>query len=202
MRFKKLLPLLIAVVLLASGVWVIAQEGEEMSPEQQKMMDLMMKYGTPGEGHKLLEPFVGEWQVANRWWSSPDAPVEESQGISKIYWILDGHYLMEKFNGMMGDIPFEGTGIFGYDNYAQKYNSLWIDSYSTMFFLQTGTCNEDGSIFTFEGTYDDYMTGQKNKKSKTVLRVVDKDTRILEMFDTAPDGQEYRSMEMTYTRKK
>ena len=57
-------------------------------------------------------------------------------------------------------------------------------------------------MFTFEGTYDDYMTGQKNKKSKTILRVMDKDTRVLEMFDTAPDGQEYRSMEMTYTRKK
>ena len=74
MRIKKLLSLLIVAVLLASGVWVMAQEGEEMTPEQQKMMELMMKYGTPGEGHKLLEPLVGEWQAASRWRSSSGWP--------------------------------------------------------------------------------------------------------------------------------
>jgi hypothetical protein len=57
-------------------------------------------------------------------------------------------------------------------------------------------------VFTFEGTYDDYMTGQKDKKSKSIIRFVDKDTHVLEMFDTTPDGQEYRSMELTYTRRK
>lgn len=201
MRFKRLLPLVIAAALLALAVWAIAQEGEEMSPEQQKMMELMMKYGTPGEGHKLLEPFIGEWDVASRWWASPDAPVDESEATSSASWILDGRFMMEKFNGMMGEIPFEGMSIIGYDNYAKKYNSLWIDSYSTMFFLQSGTCNEDGTMFTLEGTYDDFYTGQKDKKSKTIIRIFDEDTRAMEMYDLTADGKEYMSMEITYTRK-
>ena len=201
MRLKKLLPFVIAAALVASGVWVIAQEGEEMSPEQQQMMELMMKYGTPGEGHKLLEPFVGDWSVTNKWWASPDAPVDESEATSTVQWILDGRYMMEKYNGRMGEIPFEGMGIVGYDNYAKKYNSLWIDSYSTMFFLQTGTANDDGTIITLEGTWDDFYTGQKDKKSKTIIRLFDEDTRVSEMYDYTADGKEYMSMEITYTRR-
>jgi hypothetical protein len=201
MRLGKLLPLVLAAVFLASGVWVTAQEGEEMSPEEKEIMELMMKYGTPGEGHKLLEPFIGEWSVTTKWWASPDAPVDESEATSSASWILDGRYMMEKFSGMMGDIPFEGMNIIGYDNYAKEYNSLWIDSYSTMFFLQTGTANEDGTIITLEGTYDDFYTGQKDKKSKTIIRVFDEDTRVTEMYDLTADGKEYMSMEILYTRK-
>ncbi|UCC80757.1 MAG: DUF1579 domain-containing protein [Candidatus Zixiibacteriota bacterium] len=201
MRLKRLLPYVIAAALAISAVWVIAQEGEEMTPEQKEMMELMMKYGTPGEGHKLLEAFIGEWNVTARWRSSPDAPVDESEGTSRVYWILDGRYLMEKYNGRMGEIPFEGMGIVGYDIYAEEYNSLWIDSYSTGFFMQTGTANEDGTIITLRGTYDDFYTGQKDKKSKTVLKIIDKNKHTTEMFDTTPDGKEYGSMELTYTRK-
>lgn len=203
MRLKRLLSLVIAAALLASGVWVIAQEGEEMTPEQQKMMELMMKYGTPGEHHKMLESSIGEWDIVTKWWPAPGAPADESNATSKVEWILDGRYIMETVEGMMDEeIPFTGIGIVGYDIYGQKFNSLWIDNMSTMFFLQTGTCNEDGSVFNFEGTYDDIMTGQKNKVSKSTITVLDNDKRVMEMFDTAADGKEYKSMELTYTRKK
>ena len=114
---------------------------------------------------------------------------------------MGGRYMQESVEGMMDEIPFKGMGIVGYDNYAEKYFSFWIDNMSTMFFLQTGTANEDGSVITMEGTYDDFITGQKNKKSKTVIKVVDKNKRVMDMYDTTPDGQEYKSMELTYTRK-
>jgi hypothetical protein len=201
MKIKKLFPFAIAVLFLLSAVWVIAQEGKEMSPEQQKMMELMMKYGTPGEGHKLMEPFLGEWNIATKWWASPDAQFEESNGASRIEWILDGRFLMEHVEGMMDEFAFNGMGIIGYDNYGQKYHSLWIDNMSTMFWLQTGTANEDGSLFSFEGTWDDFMTGQMGKKSRSVIKVVNKDKRVMEMYDISPDGKEYKSMELTYTRK-
>lgn len=201
MKLKKLLPLMIAAALLVSAVWVIAQEGEEMTPEQKEMMEIMMKYGTPGEGHKLLEPFIGEWRVTSKWWSSPDAQAEESEGTSSVTWILDGRYMMEKYNGVMGEIPFEGMGIVGYDTYTEEYNSLWIDSYSTMFFLQTGSANDDGTEFELEGTYDDIYTEQEDKESRTVIRILNKDKRVTQMYDFTADGEEYVSMELTYTRK-
>ena len=201
MRAKKFLPFVIAAVLLLSAIRAFAQEGKEMTPEQQKMMELMMKYGTPGEGHKLIEPFVGDWNVANKWWPGPEAPAQESQATSKIVWILDRHYIQETVEGLIEGMPFKGTGIVGFDNYTQKYNSLWIDNMSTMFFLQTGTANKDGSVITMEGTYDDYMTGQKEKKSKTVIKLLGHDKRVVQMYDVGPDGKEYISMELTYTRK-
>jgi hypothetical protein len=201
MRFRKLLPLAIAAALAVSAVWVIAQEGEEMSPEEKEMMEIMMKYGTPGEGHKVLEPLIGEWDVTSKWWPGPGAPAEESEGSTKVEWILDGRYMMETYSGMMGEIPFTGIGIMGYDNYAEEYNSLWIDSYSTMFFLQTGTASEDGTLLTFEGTYDDMYTGQDDKESRIVIKLLDEDMRMMEMYDFTEAGEEYMSMELTYTRK-
>ena len=101
----------------------------------------------------------------------------------------------------MDGMPFRGMGIVGYDNFAKKYNSLWIDNMSTMFFLQTGTASEDGKLITMEGTYDDIFTGVKNKVSKTIIRVKDNNSRVMEMYDSTPDGEEYMSMELTYTRK-
>lgn len=202
MRFKRMLPFVIAAAIIVSTVWVIAQEGEEMSPEQKEMMELMAKYGTPDEHHKMLEPSIGEWDIATKWWAAPDAPAEESNAASRIEWILDGRYAMETVEGMMAEgMPFEGIGIVGYDIYGQKYNSLWIDNMSTMFFLQTGTCSEDGTIFNFEGTYDDIFTGQKDKVSRTTIKVVSDDKRVMEMYDYTADGEEYMSMELTYTRK-
>ena len=161
----------------------------------------MMKYGTPGPQHKLMEPFIGEWNVANKWWPGPGAPAQESEATSKIEWIFDGRYMMEHVEGDMDGMPFRGMGIVGYDNFAKKYNSLWIDNMSTMFFLQTGTASEDGKLITMEGTYDDIFTGVKNKVSKTIIRVKDNNSRVMEMYDSTPDGEEYMSMELTYTRK-
>jgi hypothetical protein len=149
-----------------------------------------------------MEPFVGEWDIASKWWASADAPVEESQATSKVERILDGRYNMETVEGMMEETPFTGIGLFGYDNFAQEYNSLWIDNMSTVFFMQSGTCNEDGSVFSLEGTYDDIFTGQKDKTSRSVIEVIDNDKHVVKMYDVTADGEEYMSMELTYTRKK
>jgi hypothetical protein len=201
MKLKSLLPFVIAAALALSAVWVIAQEGEEMTPEQKEMFELMMKYGTPGEGQKLLEPFIGEWNIDSEWWAAPGAPVQESEATSTVEWIFDGRYTMERVEGEMEGMPFRGMGIVGYDNYAQKYNSLWIDNMSTMFFLETGTANEEGNEFVLEGTYDDYITGEKAKPSRTVVKIVNENVRTSEMYTTTPDGEEYMTMKLTYTRE-
>jgi hypothetical protein len=43
---------------------------------------------------------------------------------------------------------------------------------------------------------------KKSKKVKETFAVIDDNTQMMEMFDTTPDGKEYKSMEIKLTRKK
>lgn len=37
-------------------------------PDQEAMMKKWAEIATPGPQHKELEDFVGEWEVASKWW--------------------------------------------------------------------------------------------------------------------------------------
>ena len=45
---------------------------QEMSAEDKKMMEMMMKYGTPGKNHELLKKYVGDCDVEMKTWPKPD----------------------------------------------------------------------------------------------------------------------------------
>ena len=99
----------------------------------------------------------------------------------------------------MGEQKFEGMGILGYDNTAKKHFSTWIDSMSTMLMTSEGTCDSSGKVMTLYGTHTDPMTGAK-KTQKSVSSMINNDKHVFEMFDRAPDGKEFQSLVVTYTR--
>lgn len=175
-----------------------AQEGQ--SSEEQKMMEAMAKYGTPGEHHKLLEPGIGKWNLTATWWAEPGGELQVSTATSECKWILGGRYVQENISGEMGGNPFHGIGFAGYDNFKEKYFSFWIDEMSTAYMISEGTVDSTGKVFTMYGTYDDPMTGEKGRKYKSVTRVVDNNTQLHEMYDYDPDGKEWKSFEVKYTR--
>ncbi len=77
--------------------------------------------------------------------------------------------------------------------------STWIDSMSTGIMVSRGTDEADGKIFTFVGEYLD--ASGKTRKNKEVMRIQDANKFQAEMFETGPDGKEFKNMEMVYTRK-
>lgn len=175
-----------------------AQEGQ--TPEMQKMMEVYAKYGTPGEHHKLLEPGIGKWNLTATWWAEPGGEPQVSTATSECKWILGGRYLQENVLGEMAGSPFHGIGFTGYDNFREKYFSFWIDEMSTTYMISEGTVDSSGKIFTLYGTYDDPVTGEKDKKSKSVMRIVDNNSQLYEMFEYDADGNEWKSFEVKYTR--
>jgi hypothetical protein len=175
-----------------------AQEGQ--SSEEQKMMDAMARYGTPGEHHKLLDPGIGKWNLTATWWTEPGADPQVSTGTSECKWILGGRYVQENITGEMGGSPFHGLGFTGYDNFKQKYFSFWIDDMSTSYMTSEGTADSTGKVFTFGGTYEDPMTGEMNKKFKGVTRIIDNNNQLYEMYDYDANGNEWKSFEVKYTR--
>ncbi len=187
---------------VVTGAQVTSQDkGKEGQPEGE-MTQAWMKYAQPGEFHARLKPLVGSWKHEVKWWMAPGAPPEIATGTSDYKWILCGRFLLQKVKSDNQEEPFEGMGMIGYDGFKKKYTSMWVDSMSTAIITGLGTCDESGKVFTLIGRHDDVMSGKPNQTFKTVTRIVNNDLHIDEMYMSGPDGKEFKTLEITYTRSK
>ena len=95
---------LLAMIAFLAGQFVSStgaaphQENPLDDPAQMKeIMENMLAIGNPGEHHKHLDQFVGEWNTTFKiWMGGPDAPATESKGTASVQWVLDGRFVMEK----------------------------------------------------------------------------------------------------------
>ncbi|HRX85346.1 MAG TPA: DUF1579 domain-containing protein [Phycisphaerae bacterium] len=194
------------VVLACLGVAVgVARSAEEegqgaddMSPEQAKMMEAYMKAGTPGPEHARLTKLAGHWNAEVKFWYQPDSTPSVSKGTSDFKSILGGRYVEEAFKSDMGGVPFEGRGLSGYDNLKKKYVSLWMDSMSTSIMMLTGEWDEAQKAIVTYGEETDPM-GTK-WKLRSVAKEVSPTKYVYSAYRAAPDGKEYKSLEVTYTK--
>lgn len=169
----------------------------------KKAMDEMHKrfeeMSTPGAHHKHLNALIGDWNTENKFWMGPGDP-QVVKGTASYRWIMDGRFVVHEYNSTWDGKPFKGLGYSGYDNLTKKYQNTWLDNMSTSIFVQSGSCDESGRTFTYEGEGPDCMTG-KVVQHKSVLRVISSDRHVFEMHKPGPDGKLMKIMEITYTRK-
>jgi hypothetical protein len=173
---------------------------KEAKPTMEEMMAVWSKFGAPSEHHNHLAVLEGTWNATVKMWMDPTEPPTEMIGTSENRVIMGGRYLQQDYKGEFMGKPFVGHGLTGFDNYKQKYFSTWIDSESTMLFVSEGTCDGTGKAITSLGKYPDPVTNT-TKKSKTILRIVDKNKHTYESFEQTPDGKWVKTMEIAYTRK-
>jgi hypothetical protein len=189
---------------LAAGP-AFAQESKkpaEKPPMDEKAaMELMQKLATPGAGHKKLDPFVGAWTARMSMWMDPTKDPVSSEGTTEFKWILGGRYLQQTYEGQFMGGPFSGVGYTGYDNYKKRYVATWMDSASTSILNMSGSFDKTGKTLTMTGRIDDFTTG-KTATVRSKGWMVGNDELRWEMYGPAPDGKEYKMMEIVYTRKK
>ena len=184
------------------------------TPEQMKeMMDKWMKSMTPGPHHEKLQVFVGEWDVVSKmWWGGPDGPPPTvSKGSDTVKWILGKRYIETHHKGTMTipdpqtgepkNVPYEGQGVIGYDNVRNLYVGNWMDNMSTAIINYKGTATPDGKTFRMYGEMDEPMLTMYGRHVKYVWTVQSKDEHTFAIYDLAA-GEDYKVIEMVYTRKK
>ncbi len=217
---KNAVAVLVVVSMVAFSSPVFAQYGSDKGGKDNamqgsdKMMDKgsmpgmdeatmakMKEFSTPGEGHRVLDPLVGQWQYAMKWWMTADATPQESTGSSQAKWILDGHFLQEDVTGMSMGQPFTGMGVTGYDNLKKKYDSIWLDNMGTGMMISDGSYDAANKTLTFKGTFSCPIENGP-RTSRGVLKITGDDSHTYEMYMTDKDGKEFKAMEITYTRMK
>src|SRR4051812_41086306 len=206
MRIKQLAVCVVAISLV-TALWTnIARSEDKLAdkpaagamPTPEQMMAIMAKYGTPGPEHAKLKRMEGNFDAEVTMQMMPDAPPQTSKGKIKNTMIMDGRYLQGEYEGEMMGQPFKGMVLMGYDRYAKKFTSTWIDSMSTLAMNSEGTADSSGKI-SLKCTFDCPIT-QSKRTTREVLTIDGLDSHTMEMYDTTPDGHEFKSMTIKYTR--
>jgi len=174
---------------------------EFSADEMQKQMEAWIESLKPGESHKRLERFVGEWNVEMKMY--PGGPGSEpmvTKGTSKIKWILGDRYLEEEFKGSMMGQPYEGRGLQGYNNTRNMYEATWASSMDTHIYTMKGTWPPDSNVINLYGEMDEPTLNVYGRTVNYRTTIIDKDHHKFEIFDLAarPD---YKVIEITYTRQ-
>ena len=177
------------------------EKKQELSGEDKKMMELLEKYSTPGENHKYLDYFIGEWESLVKMVSEPDSePITHQQEI-KVKWILGGRYLNAHIKGNLMGKSYEVFVYTGYSNYKKELFAIQLSTMDTGYFVSTGSLDKSGKIRTETGMMDDFFSGKKIK-IKAVTTLLDRDKYKYDFYTIDAEGKETKSMEIVYKRKK
>jgi hypothetical protein len=191
--FKLLLTLIIAVNF---------GHAQEKETDIQAMMKKYMDASAPGDAHKKFDDLVGSWDIATTMWmNGPDQPATTAKGTAELKLVLGGRFLQQETKGEFMGMPSAGIGFNGYDNLDKKYTMFWIDNSSTAMYTAEGNFDKSGEILTMYGKMDDVLTGEHDKYTIYMLRLVDKNKWIFEFHD-ATSQPSTKVGEMVYTRKK
>jgi hypothetical protein len=184
--------------------------GQPTAEDMQKMMTQMMELSKPTENHKLLADLAGTWTYTIKMWMNPDpnAKPEESKGTAVRKSMMDGRYSVMDVTGKMEmpgpdgkkkEMTFKGMGIDAYDNVKKKFVSSWIDNMGTGIMMSQGDYDPATKTFTYNAE-GEFIPGMK-QKIREVIKIVDKDHHTFEWYEDR-GGQEAKTMEIHYTRKK
>jgi hypothetical protein len=181
-----------------------AGEGQMQLPPGWTAEDMqaMQAAGTPGKMHEHLAQDIGTWKCKTSMWMTPGTEPMTSEGTSTVTPLLDGRFIQVAMDGEMpGMGPYNGLGIYGYDNVSEQFVSTWIDNHGTGMMNGTGQLSEDGKTLTWEFTGNCPVT-RKPVTMREVDTVTGPNTRTLEMFGTPPKGgEEFKMMSIESTRE-
>ena len=188
--------LLVVVVGLAAGA---APAQDQAPPDAAAMMEAYAQATRPGEHHKKLEPFVGEWRTTTRAWVAPGAEPIVTDGKARKSWDLDGRFIREELAGSSPVGPYTGVGYLGFDNASKQYQGVWLSSMSTGMITYTGTMSDDGKTLTARGTEGDPISGGTLEFEMTLT--IDSPNQHTLAFWYLIEGEKLKAFEIVHERQ-
>jgi len=173
-----------------------------MDPAMEAAMAKMKELGGPSEGHKALAPLAGGWTYTGQWWMSPDQPAQPMTGTAVNTLIFGGRFLKQEFRGdpMEGQPLFEGIGFTGYDNIRKEYQTVWFDNMNTSMMRGAGQFDAATKTLTDQGDFSCPITGESHRWYRSAWNVADPNHTTYESYSRTPEGKEFKSFELRYTR--
>ncbi len=179
-------------------------------PNPQEMMKQMVEMSKLNENHKLLSSLDGNWTFITKMWMNPDpnAPPQESKGTATRKTVMGGRYVMMDVtgkmqmpgeDGKMKDVQFKGMALEGYDNVKKKFVASWVDNMGTGIEFSEGTYDPATKTLTYTSEIEP-VPGMKSQVREEI-KIADNNHMTLDWYENR-GGQEKKTMEINYTRKK
>lgn len=191
-----------ALLLFFVGTPFLVREGaaqeEAPSAEMMEMMEAWQKAGMPTEHHEALAAMAGTWETEFKMWMDPSAPPMTSTSTVESEMVMGGRFYKEEVKGDFMGQTFHGVALIGYNNLTEEFEGLWYDNMSTSLYRYTGSM--DGNELELHGKFMDPMSGEwiETRSVRTIIS----DDEMTEVGYEIRDGQERKTMETTYKRKK
>lgn len=159
------------------------------------------KYTTPGEHHKKLERFLGDWDTETRLLlhTGPTAP---EKGKASYGWLMEGRWLKGETSGTMMGMPMRTFSILGYDNFKMSYVTATVNSFDTTLVTSEGDMDPSDKALISYGQLDEYLTGEHDKMVKYVWRFPSADEMVLEVHDLPIGEKNAQVIEIRFMRRK
>lgn len=187
---------LLAALLAAASA---AQDGaEEIAMLQEKSREAT---GLT-EHHEALGDFVGRWDVTISL-VMPGVPEQSWQGTAEVRWLIEGRWLLEELEGELFGRPYQSAYIRGFDTYAKNHVVATVSSADTSLLVgRAPVVDPTGEIVAFYGTLDEYTTDELNKPFRSVIRRIDADRHVLEVWDLAIGAEGAKVLQFSYSRRR
>ena len=190
----------ITLIISAISLFIFSSTAQEAGPVDQAAMEKAWQaYMTPGDVHKMLAKSDGEWTADVSAWMAPGAPPEKSTATVVNKMILGGRYQQNTYTGTMMNMPFEGTGMVGYDNAKKMFVSTWVDNMGTGIIYMEGPWDNGTKTVNMKGKQTDPITG-KETGIRESFKIIDDNNQLMEMYSTV-NGNEFKTMEIKLKRK-
>lgn len=173
----------------------------KINAQTEADMKSWMTYMTPGGVHKMMAKWDGAWKGEVTMWMAPGQPPSKSSSMAANKMILGGRYQESKHSGDFNGMPFEGVSTTGYDNAKKVFISTWIDNMGTGIMTLEGPWDEATKSIMLKGKSIDPMSGKEMDVRET-FKIIDDNNQVMEMFAIGPDGNEFKTMEIKFSRKK
>src|SRR5205085_11916321 len=102
-------------------------------------------------------------------------------------------------HGKLEEFTIKGAGMDGDDHVKKTFGSSWGENMGTGIMVSEGDYDPATKTFTCTSEYE-AVPGMKTK-ARQVIKIADKDHHTFEWYEDR-GGQEVKTMEINYTRKK
>ena len=158
-------------------------------------------YMTPGKEHEMMAKWNGTWVGEVQMWMGPNTEPMKNMSTATNKMILGGRYQVAEHHGSFNGMPFDGMSTLAFDNHKKVFISSWMDNMGTGVMNLEGPWDEATKTINLKGKMIEPSTGYE-MTVREVFKIVDDNTQVLEMYAPGPDGKEFKTMELTYKRKK
>ena len=170
-------------------------------PDSATMAKNWQAYMTPGDVHKMMASWDGTWNSDITMWMQPGAPEEKTTSVAVNKMVLNGLYQQSTHTGMMMGMPFNGMSTTAYDIHKKEFINTWIDNMGSGIMVLKGPWDEATKTMNLKGkATDPGTTGDMDIRE--TLKIIDENTQEMEMFSMMPNGKEFKTINIRFTRKK